>query len=71
MSALTYEKNNLYLSFKVHINDVQKPKHIIQDAFAAEAEWIIHEENVVKRLQRHLNNNNELEASSFQLGLIV
>ncbi|MGA8080653.1 MAG: hypothetical protein WB988_02235 [Candidatus Nitrosopolaris sp.] len=27
----------------------------ISDTFAAEAEWIIHEENVVKRLQRHLN----------------
>ena len=35
------------------------------------AERIIHEENVVKELQGHLNNINELEASSFQLGLIV
>jgi hypothetical protein len=36
---------------------------MIQDTFAAEAEWIIHEQNVVKRIQRHLNNNNELEAN--------
>jgi hypothetical protein len=44
-------------------DDVRKPKRMIQDTFAAEAEWIIHEQNVVKRIQRHLNNNNELEAN--------
>ncbi|MGA9745151.1 MAG: hypothetical protein WBQ16_11090 [Nitrososphaeraceae archaeon] len=34
-------------------------------------ERIIHEENIVKGLQRHNKNTNELELLSFQLGLIM
>jgi hypothetical protein len=32
---------------------------------------IIHEENIVKALLRHIKNINELELSSFQLRLII